>query len=178
MLSPLPRRSGWAHFAHSLPAISAFPERVTGSACASSFSRFARRSLTLRPAHSRRHQIVTRYTEGFGYFVTSIAAPVASGWSVRRVGLAPTGKRRLSTAHTQLRHQRSIPISEFIKYQAAGSLAFDVGLANDAAILVILLAKMSGEIRSAHPDREEIVGGKLRLNFGSLNRRAEPACKL
>jgi hypothetical protein len=24
----------------------------------------------------------------------------ASGWSVRRVGLAPTGKRRLLTAHT------------------------------------------------------------------------------
>src|SRR5262249_16493105 len=56
---------------------------------------------TLQPACSRRHQIVTRYTEGFGYFVTSIAAPVASGWSDRRVGLAPTGKRRLSTAHTQ-----------------------------------------------------------------------------
>jgi hypothetical protein len=29
-------------------------------------------------------------------FVTSIAAPVASGWSDCRVGLAPTGKRRLS----------------------------------------------------------------------------------
>ena len=27
-------------------------------------------------------------------------APVASGWSGRRVGLAPTGKRRLVTAHT------------------------------------------------------------------------------
>ena len=26
-------------------------------------------------------------------------APVASGWSVHRVGLAPTGKRRLLTAH-------------------------------------------------------------------------------
>ena len=37
-------------------------------------------------------------------FVTSIAAPVASGWSVRRLGLAPTGKRRLITAHTQHRH--------------------------------------------------------------------------
>src|SRR5438067_1781905 len=102
MLSPLPRRSGWAYyFAHSLPAVSAFPERVVGSACASAFSRLARRSLALRPAHSRRHQFVTRYTEGFSYFVASIAAPVASGWSVRRVGLAPTGKRRLSTAHTQ-----------------------------------------------------------------------------
>src|SRR5208282_6932824 len=35
-----------------LPAVSAFPERVVGSACASSFSRLAQRSLTLRPAHS------------------------------------------------------------------------------------------------------------------------------
>ncbi len=33
-----------------------------------------------------------RYTEGFGHFVTSMTAPVASGWSDRRVGLAPTGK--------------------------------------------------------------------------------------
>ena len=35
------------------PVVSAFPDRVVGSACASSFSRIARRSLTLRPAHSR-----------------------------------------------------------------------------------------------------------------------------
>jgi hypothetical protein len=30
-----------------------------------------------------------------------MTAPVASGWSGCRVGLAPTGKRRLVTAHTQ-----------------------------------------------------------------------------
>ena len=42
------------------PTVSAFPERVVGSACASSFSRLARRSLALRPAHSRCHQFVTR----------------------------------------------------------------------------------------------------------------------
>jgi hypothetical protein len=42
------------------PAVSAFPERVIGSACALSFSRLARRSLALRPAHSRGHQFVTR----------------------------------------------------------------------------------------------------------------------
>src|SRR6202020_2011940 len=81
------------------PAVSAFPERVVGSARTSSFSRLARRSLALRPAHSRRHLYVTRYTEGFSHFVTSMTAPVASGWSVRRVGLAPTGKRRLVRAH-------------------------------------------------------------------------------
>ena len=44
------------------------------------------------------------HSEGFTYFVTSIAAPVASGWSGRRVGFAPTGKRRLVTAHTPSRH--------------------------------------------------------------------------
>jgi hypothetical protein len=57
-------------------------------------------SLALRPAHSRGHLYVTRYTEGFSHFVTSMTAPVASGWSVRRAGLAPAGKRRLVTAHT------------------------------------------------------------------------------
>jgi hypothetical protein len=43
---------------------------------------------------------VTRFTEGFNRFVTSTIAPVASGWSICRVGLAPTGKRHLFTAHT------------------------------------------------------------------------------
>ena len=42
------------------PAISAFLGRGTGSACTPTFSRIAQRSLTLRPAHSRGHQFVTR----------------------------------------------------------------------------------------------------------------------
>jgi hypothetical protein len=41
--------------------------------------------------------------------ITSIAAPAASGWSGRRVGLAPTGKRRLVTAHTKSRLWRPAP---------------------------------------------------------------------
>jgi hypothetical protein len=65
----------------SHPAVTAFPDNVVGSACTSSFSRPARRSLALRPAHSRRHLYVTCYTEGFSHFVTSMTAPVASGWS-------------------------------------------------------------------------------------------------
>ncbi len=83
------------------PVVSAFPERVVGSACASSFSRIAQRSLALRPAHSRCHLFVARLPEGFSHFVTSMTAPVASGWSIRRVGFTPTGKRRLITAHTR-----------------------------------------------------------------------------
>src|SRR3984957_1333934 len=77
-------------------AVSAFPEIAVGSACTSSFSRLARRSLALRPAHSRRHLYVTCYTEGFSHFVTSMTAPVASGWSGCRVGLHPLESAALS----------------------------------------------------------------------------------
>ena len=44
------------------PVMSAFPGRVAGSACASTFSRLSQRSLALRPAHSRCHQFVARFT--------------------------------------------------------------------------------------------------------------------
>jgi hypothetical protein len=37
----------------------AFPDSAVGSACTSTFSRLARRSHTLRPAHSPGHQVVT-----------------------------------------------------------------------------------------------------------------------
>jgi hypothetical protein len=83
----------------TLAAYKRFPG-LEGAACTSSFSRHAQRSLALRPAHSRGHLYVTSYTEGFSHFVTSMTAPVVSGWSGRRVGLPPIGKRRLLTAHT------------------------------------------------------------------------------
>jgi hypothetical protein len=79
----------------SHPAVSAFPEIAVGSACTSSSSRIAQRSLALRPAHSRRHLYVTCYTEGFSHFVTSMTAPVASGWSVWW-GLRPLESAALS----------------------------------------------------------------------------------
>ncbi len=54
-----------------------------------------RKSVLTQPgptAEVEAHQFVTRYTEGFSHFVTSMTAPVASGRSGGRVGLAPTGK--------------------------------------------------------------------------------------
>jgi len=57
MLSPIPRRSDWVPRLLASPAVSAFPDSRSGSACASSFSRLARRSLALRPVHSHRHRI-------------------------------------------------------------------------------------------------------------------------
>src|SRR5437660_10410248 len=40
----------------------------------------------------------------FSHFVTSMTAPIASGWSDCRVGFSPTGKRRLCTAHASNGH--------------------------------------------------------------------------
>jgi hypothetical protein len=76
------------------PAVSASPERVIGlrivlfKAC----SAFTRVTACTRALLSIRHTP----SEAFRYFVTSMAAPAASGWSGRCVVLAPTGKRRLS----------------------------------------------------------------------------------
>src|SRR5438094_4234909 len=66
---------------------------VLFEAC-SAFTRVTACTLALSP-------IRDTLTEGFSHFVSSMTAPVASGWSGCRVGFAPTGKRRLFTAHTR-----------------------------------------------------------------------------
>jgi hypothetical protein len=49
---------------------------------------------------ARQVTYVTLYTEGFGRFVSSTTAPIATGRNEScRVGLPPTGESRLSTAH-------------------------------------------------------------------------------
>src|SRR5665811_1437191 len=65
------------------------------------FTRVTACTLTLSP-------IRDTLIEGFSHFVTSMTAPIASGWSGCRVGLAPTGKRRLVTAHTHKRHRLAL----------------------------------------------------------------------
>ncbi|SPP93132.1 protein of unknown function [Bradyrhizobium vignae] len=100
MLSPLPRRSGWAYYFAQSPSRISLPRKgrrvglriVLFEAC-SAFTRVTACTLALSP-------IRDTLIEGFSHFVTSMTAPIASGWSVCRVGLAPTGKRRLFTAHT------------------------------------------------------------------------------
>src|SRR5260221_661769 len=85
----------------SHPAVSAFPGRVTGSACTSTFSRLARRSLALRPAHSRGYQFVTRYPKASDIssppcLPRLLPAGAVAGWA-----LHPLEKRRLFTAHVE-----------------------------------------------------------------------------
>ena len=71
---------------------SALTENAPYKAC-SAFTRVAACTLALSPMRDT-------LIEGFSHFVFSMTAPIASGWSGCRVGLAPTGKRRLVTAHT------------------------------------------------------------------------------
>ena len=111
MLSPLPRRSDWTYcFAHS-PSRFSLPRkggrvglRIVLFEDCSAFTRVTACTLALS---SIRDTLI----EGFSHFVTSMTAPIASGWSGCRVGFAPTGKRRLFTAHTHKRHSTSrLPI--------------------------------------------------------------------
>src|SRR5271154_2716872 len=81
MLSPLPRRSGWAYcFAHS-PIRVSLPRygrrvglRIVLFEACSAFTRVTACTLALSP-------IRDTLPEGFSHFVTSMTAPVASGWS-------------------------------------------------------------------------------------------------
>src|SRR5881296_3288275 len=120
MLPPLPRRSDWAYgFAHSPSRIS-LPRKgdrvglriVLFEAC-SAFTRVTACTLAKSP-------FVTRCIEGFSHFVTSMTSPITSGGSNRRVGLSPTGKRRLITAHTL--HCRSPPAASAKAVKTLGEL--------------------------------------------------------
>src|ERR1700747_2085706 len=101
MLPPLPRCSGWAYSSLISPGRISLPRKgcrvglhiVLFEAC-SAFTRVA----ACTPARS---PIRDTLIEGFSHFVTSMTAPIASGWSGCRVGFTPTGKRRLVTEHTQ-----------------------------------------------------------------------------
>src|SRR5580704_17316761 len=102
MLPPLPRRSVWTyHFAHFTQTYQPSPITLSGRPAHCPF----RGLLGVHSRYGLHTRAVTVFrdtlSEGFRHFVTSMTAPVASGWSVRRVGFAPTGKRRLVTAHGQ-----------------------------------------------------------------------------
>src|SRR6202050_4961791 len=123
MLSPRPRRSGWAScFAHSPQPYQPSPKYWSGRPAHCPFR-------GLLGVHSRyglhtRAVTVFRDTliEGFSHFVTSMTAPIASGWSGCRVGLAPTGKRRLVTAHTQGGHRRVLSRGHRVRTSAVSFL--------------------------------------------------------
>src|SRR3954465_806782 len=82
MLSPLPRRSGWAYyFAHSPQPYQPSPKGSSGRPAHRPF----RGLLGVHSRYGLHTRAVTVYrdtlTRGFSHFVTSMTAPVASGWS-------------------------------------------------------------------------------------------------
>jgi hypothetical protein len=83
------------------PATAAFPVSLPGRLPHQDLSRPAQRSRMLRPDYSR-GRLAALSIEGFGDLVTSIAAPIATGWSEScRVGIAPTQDKRLSRRTTK-----------------------------------------------------------------------------
>jgi hypothetical protein len=108
MPPPIPRCSNWAYSSLNSPSCFSLPRYGSRiglhiflfEAC-STFTRVAACTLALSP-------IRDTLIEGFSHFVTSMTAPIASGWSGCRVGLAPTGKRRLCTAHAKSRSRPAL----------------------------------------------------------------------
>src|SRR6266487_6413563 len=95
------------------PAVSAFPERVVGSACALSFSRLARRSLALRPAHSRCHQFVTRYPKASAnslppWLLRLLPAGAVAGWASHPLESAALSRRTPAADSRRLRPARPL----------------------------------------------------------------------
>jgi hypothetical protein len=100
MPSPLPRRDRrWDRVAPLKSTTAAFPicplGRLPHYLFRGLFGVHLRYGLPARGVAN-----ATLYIEGSGSFVTSATAPIATGWSNScQVGLSPTEKRRLCTAH-------------------------------------------------------------------------------
>jgi len=80
--------------------------------------------------HGRQVPYKTLYTRGFSRFVTSTAAPVATGRSEScRTGFAPAERQRLGTAHVNdgaMHHGKaSLPAAYAVMYQPGASLHVD-----------------------------------------------------
>ena len=100
----IPRRSVRLRLPLATPDVSAFPSLPTGSASALLFSESAQRSLLVAARVVAKPPKVALYTEGSDRFVTSTTTPIATGWRGScRVGLSPTERAHVFTAHAERR---------------------------------------------------------------------------
>src|SRR5215813_10425484 len=166
MLPPLPRCSSWVYSSLISPSRISLPRK-------GSPGRPAHRPFRgLLGVHSRcglhtRAVTVIRdpLSEGFRHFVSSMPAPLPAGAN-RRVGLAPTGKRRLVTAHPLCRHWLELQSS---KSPWGGSGRSD-SLTNGARDLVVghSIGVGNGATRSRSP------GFLLKVSFADRVPRQMP----
>ena len=61
---------------------------------------------------------------------------------------------------------------------AKSLFCFDVGLANDPAVFIVLFAQNRTEIHAAHPNRIELLAGKFHFDLGYLQCRDDSGCRL
>src|SRR5271163_2768202 len=108
--------------AQNRPSVSAFPDSTVGSACTSTFSRFARRLLALRPAHSRGHQIRDRYPGASDIssppcLLRLLPAGAVAGWASHPLESAALSRR---TWKTDLRRCCRQNLPRFIPHGSTG----------------------------------------------------------
>jgi len=119
--------------------------------------------------------------EGFSHFVTSMTAPIASGWSDCRVGLAPTGKRRLCTAHTQHGHWLERPASPILIVRCSSvaarlrhALGSDIECAEIAKWCTSSSSRRSVDVVKNRPSSDECRRGAVRTSNKTRSRRTRP----
>ena len=102
--SPLPRQDCWNSFARTVPSAAAIPITRRAGSCVNRFEACSAFTARYGP-HARQVTYVTLYTRGSDGFVSSAAAPIASGWSEpsSRAGLTPAVNQCLFTAHVHWR---------------------------------------------------------------------------
>src|SRR5271169_837409 len=137
MLPPLPRCSGWAYSSLISPSHVSLPRKghrvglhiVLFEAC-SAFTRVAACTLARSP------YFVTRYPKASDISSPPCLLRLLPAGANRRVGLAPTGKRRLITAHTHSGHLH--PGETLLVLGAAGGVgltAVEIGKAIGARVI-------------------------------------------
>ena len=164
VLPPVPRCSGWASSSLISPSRMSLPRNcrvglhIDLFEDCSAFTRVAARTLAPSPICDLLH----RRLQPFRHPMT---APVASGWSVRRVGFAPTGKRRLLTAHTFSGH------CPFPSIHALFTWHWKVGPERAASVTSSGVGGVGRKLR--HPANvADDVGDKSRFTFAEQRKRS------
>ena len=166
MLSPLPRCSdGRSCLAHPFRHIS-LPRKgrqvglhIVGFEAYSAFTHVTACTLALSP------YFVTRLTEGFNHFVTSMIAPVTSGWSILPGGACTHWEA------PPLHGARHCCRWKFGRYTTAMELLPDVGWDSFGRGLVVLECLSLSANAADRQEQKNRVGGRQLTNFSTAYSR-------
>jgi len=157
--------------AHLTPPCQPSPEGLPGRP-AHRHVRRARRSLALRPAHSRGHQFVTRYPKASDISSPPCLLRLLPAGANRRVGLAPTGKRRLVTAHTHCG-----PSCASRPHEARGAAGLEA-TRGEAWLGTGKAARFSAPVPSTARFDRLLFAAKADLSFADARARRDPGLEV